>query len=203
MTPTEYVAHVNRLDATRIDPYFRRMHHALLGLMSEGGEIADAVKKHVIYGADLDLVNVAEEIGDLYWYLALMVDAMEADAEEIFEYVIGPEEQEQAKDLEISTVLASCSYKFGTIAQSIFTHLDEVATHEYPEIDGNGVGALMEVAAWNLSAMAFVIGKTPQEIREANIAKLRKRFPEKFTSEAALNRDLSSERNVLESSLSH
>lgn len=44
--------------------------HAILGIVSEAGELADAVKKHVIYGQPLNLENCKEELGDLEFYLA-------------------------------------------------------------------------------------------------------------------------------------
>ena len=44
--------------------------HAILGIAGEAGELVDAVKKHVIYGQPLDLVNCKEEGGDLEFYLA-------------------------------------------------------------------------------------------------------------------------------------
>jgi NTP pyrophosphatase (non-canonical NTP hydrolase) len=43
--------------------------HAALGICGEAGELADAIKRHVIYGKDLDLKNVIEELGDLRFYL--------------------------------------------------------------------------------------------------------------------------------------
>ena len=56
-----------------------RLQHALLGITSEAGEIADTIKKHVIYGQALDLDNVAEEIGDIMWYIALLANATGLD----------------------------------------------------------------------------------------------------------------------------
>lgn len=50
--------------------------HAALGLTSEAGEFADAVKKHLVYGRDLDRVNAAEEVGDLLWFCALAARAL-------------------------------------------------------------------------------------------------------------------------------
>ena len=38
----------------------------------------------------------------------------------------------------------------------------------------------------------------PSEIMSSNIAKLKARYPNKFTQEDALNRDLNVERNILE-----
>jgi hypothetical protein len=42
------------------------------------------------------------------------------------------------------------------------------------------------------------LGVTPEQVKTINMAKLRKRFPEKFTTEHALERDLDAERAILE-----
>jgi NTP pyrophosphatase (non-canonical NTP hydrolase) len=55
--------------------------HAVLGLVSEVGEIADALKKHLIYGKPLDMVNLVEEFGDVEWYQALGLHAIGSDHE--------------------------------------------------------------------------------------------------------------------------
>lgn len=59
--------------------------HAFLGLSSEVGELADMLKKHVIYGKVLDQVNVLEEIGDCSWYQALAMTAIKKTLEECME----------------------------------------------------------------------------------------------------------------------
>lgn len=92
--------------------------HACLGLMSETGEIADALKKHIIYSKELDLINLMEESGDVSWYQALLLTAVK---------------------------------------------------------------------------------KTMEESMEKNIAKLKLRFGDKFTTDAATKRDLAAERKILES----
>ena len=43
--------------------------HMTMGVSGEAGELLDAVKKHVIYGKELDLENVTEEAGDILFYL--------------------------------------------------------------------------------------------------------------------------------------
>ena len=50
--------------------------HAGLLITSEAGEIADAIKKHLVYGKDLDKANLLEEIGDACWGLNLLLDAL-------------------------------------------------------------------------------------------------------------------------------
>jgi NTP pyrophosphatase (non-canonical NTP hydrolase) len=45
--------------------------HAALGLSGEVGEFVDCVKKHTIYGQDLNRENAVEELGDILWFVAL------------------------------------------------------------------------------------------------------------------------------------
>jgi NTP pyrophosphatase (non-canonical NTP hydrolase) len=52
-----------------------RLIHGLVGACTEVGEAQDAIKKFLIYGKKLDLVNVLEEAGDKLWYIALALDA--------------------------------------------------------------------------------------------------------------------------------
>lgn len=94
-----------------------RIIHGVLGLASEVGELHDAVKKSIFYNKDLDIVNIKEELGDLLWYMALIMD---------------------------------------------------------------------------------VVGASMEECQELVIAKLRTRYPEKFTEDKAINRDLTAERKILE-----
>jgi len=91
--------------------------HAVMGMVTEAGELMDAIKRHVVYGKPIDLVNLSEECGDSFWYQALL---------------------------------------------------------------------------------ARTAGFTFAEAKSLNIAKLATRYPEKFTEDAALNRDLEKERRVLE-----
>lgn len=51
---------------------------------------------------------------------------------------------------------------------------------------------------WYAGNLARQLGTTLAEAQAINIAKLTKRYPEKFTSEAAINRDVAAERQVLE-----
>lgn len=91
--------------------------HCVIGMVTESGELADAFKKHIYYGKELDIINVAEEIGDTLWYIHNLCRLMDLDIEKIM---------------------------------------------------------------------------------QNNIDKLMKRFPEKFTTDNAINRDLDAERKELE-----
>lgn len=45
--------------------------NGVLGLSGESGECADLVKKHLFQGHELDAEKLANELGDVAWYLAL------------------------------------------------------------------------------------------------------------------------------------
>ncbi len=95
----------------------QRLLHAGIGLATEAGEFLDALKKHVFYGKELDTVNLSEEMGDIFWYCALIADELGVDF---------------------------------------------------------------------------------SKVMDTNIAKLKARYGEKFTEEKAENRDLTTERTILE-----
>lgn len=54
-----------------------------LGLFGEGGEVADLVKKAYMQGHPLERAHIAEELGDVCWYVAEMATALEYSVEEI------------------------------------------------------------------------------------------------------------------------
>ena len=93
MTPSEYIANVlktesvdwnaisNRLSVVEIMRYL----HAQHGLVTEVGELTDALKKHIFYGQDLDRTNIIEEMGDVCWFLALLADNLKISFEDVWE----------------------------------------------------------------------------------------------------------------------
>ena len=63
------------------DRQARLLHHSI-GIAGEGGELVDAIKKHVFYGKTLDTENVVEECGDLLWYMTRLLDTLGFTLEE-------------------------------------------------------------------------------------------------------------------------
>jgi hypothetical protein len=85
-------------------------------------------------------------------------------------------------------------------AGELMQHLHDVMSGTEP-LDLVNIVEEMGDAHWYLALLHKHVGKLPSEVWDINIAKLRKRFPNKFTEEAALNRDLDGEREVLEQSV--
>jgi NTP pyrophosphatase (non-canonical NTP hydrolase) len=63
--------------------HIQRILHALLGLCTETGELQDSLKKALYYGKDIDRINIKEEIGDLLWYINLLIYEMGFSWEEV------------------------------------------------------------------------------------------------------------------------
>jgi NTP pyrophosphatase (non-canonical NTP hydrolase) len=116
MNIEEYTKAASRTCPDLGSDFFNELHMAM-GIATEAGELLDAYKKNFAYKKILDKTNVAEEIGDIFWY------------------------------------------------------------------------------TFNLCRMFNI---NPEDIMENNIKKLKARFPEKFTEENAINRNLDRERQILE-----
>ena len=71
-------------DAEEI-PVDVRVFHSIIGMSTETGELVEALMNSFETGAPLDRVNLLEEIGDLNWYQAIALDALEGDLQNILD----------------------------------------------------------------------------------------------------------------------
>jgi NTP pyrophosphatase (non-canonical NTP hydrolase) len=85
------------------------------------------------------------------------------------------------------------STESGELLESL---LLSVTTGEPP--DFVNIGEEIGDGMWYDAILLKCIDRDIEQIQEQNIAKLRARFPNKFTEEAAENRDLAAERKILE-----
>jgi NTP pyrophosphatase (non-canonical NTP hydrolase) len=66
------------------------------------------------------------------------------------------------------------------------------------ELDTVNVGEEIADIMWYVSNLCRILNIDMHEMLDRNISKLKARYPEKFDSKKALNRDLDKERNILE-----
>ncbi len=59
--------------------------HAAIGIATESGELLDAFKKKLFYGKELDVTNVKEEVGDLMWYIAILLRELDLDFHQLLQ----------------------------------------------------------------------------------------------------------------------
>lgn len=162
--------------------------HVLLGIVDEIGEIAGAVKKKVGYGQNINVTNIKEELGDLSYFVAQLIDQMKFS---------GPLQEGILKD--IKGIMSGKINKEAKI--DMFDHTRHLAgygfnimisiEHKDDNIDVEGIihNCLFIIQVMN--RIAYDCGTSYSKILDANIAKLKKRFPEKFDAELAKeeNRD--------------
>jgi NTP pyrophosphatase (non-canonical NTP hydrolase) len=88
MTPSEYMQESARTENTpdfiKNDDSSLAAHvmHGAMGVVTEAGELMDAMKRHLIYSKPLDRTNVIEEVGDQLWYIALVLRSIGSTFEE-------------------------------------------------------------------------------------------------------------------------
>ena len=62
--------------------------HGILGVATEGVELVQALAKSMQSGEEIDLVNIKEEMGDVFWYLAILANRLGVSFEDVQETVI-------------------------------------------------------------------------------------------------------------------
>jgi len=157
-----------------------RLTHAAIGIMTEAVELSLA-------GYHNDLVNIKEEIGDILWYVAIACDEMECTMDEL----------RQIADVDARMIDAEAGVLLSTNAADL---LDIIKKNIFYGKDVDLVAAGRKIGNILLIIDRFAgnFHWTLDAIMALNIEKLRTRYPEKFTAEAAEDRDLAAEREVLE-----
>lgn len=176
-------------------PQVKNHMHMCLGIITEAGELADIFKKELAYGKPIDKANLKEEIGDLTWYIANLATHHDFKLDVFSEFKGLPadlngyiKKMDQDGFNTALTVL-----EFGKIAHSI-VHRHPCMIHHNNFLRSR-IGEMLSA----LTMICILQDVNFEECLDLNINKLKVRFPEKFTEENALNRDLEAERTILES----
>lgn len=157
------------------------------------GETVDILKKTFAYKKPLDKVHLGEELADTVWYCA------------------GAETINKLPEMELCFDEESVAIT-ETIKNQTITYIRESVELRKSTIETECLGLILAnkgaVDSTNRGAILAIIGICMGicEVLEIdfwqaltnNISKLQVRYPEKFTEEAALNRDLDAERKELE-----
>ena len=158
------------------------------------GEAVDILKKTFAYKKPLDKVHLGEELADTVWYCA--------GAETINklpEMVEGCFTEDTISNIE-SLKNQSITYIRGSVEgrnSSIETECLGIILANKGAVDSTNRGAVLTIIGICMG-ICEVLDIDFWQALTNNISKLQVRYPEKFTEEAALNRDLAAERVELE-----
>lgn len=186
-----------------IDIY--RLLHACVGISTELCEIVSCVGPSDCDGSlPLDRTNLKEELGDLWWYAAILCDAAPLEVqrlERLQDYAscfldAFQEDARVANDVRglVIQMMIPVGECFDVLKRRVYYGSDDAdrkaCWSKFRESAEDVVNTLMHITRR--------CGFTFQEVREANIAKLAKRYPDGFAKFRAIDRDLAGERQVLE-----
>ncbi|MBS1722752.1 MAG: hypothetical protein JSS66_07055 [Armatimonadetes bacterium] len=141
-----------------------------MGLFIEGAKRLDTLKKFAYYGRDIEFDATEETVPVPEGLTKLQVDRYSR----LFHAVIG-----------------MC-----TEAGELLEAMDDLVFNSR-ELDEENVFEELGDGQWYFALGCDALGFDPCLVLERNIAKLRARYPDKFTMDAALNRDLDKEKSAL------
>ena len=157
------------------------------------GEAVDILKKTFAYKKPLDKVHLGEELADTVWYCAgaetiNKLPEMEMCFDEESLAIV-----ENIKNQTITYIKKRVEIRKSTIE----TECLGVILANKGAVDSTNRGAILAIVGICMGICEVLEIDFWQALTN-NISKLQVRYPEKFTEEAALNRDLAAERVELE-----
>lgn len=176
----------------RMDHQYRLVHIAL-GLSSELSELVS-----MLTSGQVDDINLAEELGDIFWYCAISVDVLGVGSGEVFSFATDAERSRRLSTLQRgSPILPRLIYDL-TIYVGELSDLVKKHVFYGKLIDVEHYVNSLACIVHTSEHILHVFGITAQDAMDRNIAKLRSRYGEKFTEAKALERNLDLERTILE-----
>lgn len=157
------------------------MMNALFGIIGETGEIADLVKKLYFHEHKPETIypKLAEEAGDLLWYVAWMADLFGFSLAELID-MVGPRRSVYGQEAIIYIAL-----RLNSNGDRLIEWIEEAAEDKTPlQFIERGLISILSLLWW----LADEIDTTLEAIAAANIEKLHRRYPNGFDPNRSINR---------------
>jgi hypothetical protein len=161
------------------DTQTERILHAALGLATEIEELL------INYDGNIDPTNILEECGDVCWYLSIFY----REYPEI-------ENVKVATSMEVKTPQGLIMSMLKGILQ--IQDLIKKKLYYNKPINQDSMNGLVAFLDMDIRMYLNIYNLKIEEVWERNIAKLKARYVDKFSSDRAINRDLETERTILE-----
>ena len=153
--------------------------HAVIGVLTEVEELLD---NHI--GDEQDITNMLEEAGDITWYLAIIGREMNLD----YPQLLVKTKNDDPMKLVLKIVKNTCK---------LLDMMKKKLYYNKP-IDENLFKTITTLVMLDVSDYMNTYDIDIEKSFDVNIDKLKARYGDKFSSEKAINRDLETERNILE-----
>lgn len=187
-------------------PGAARVNTACLGLLGEIGELSDLTKKAVGHGHPLDRDKVLKELGDILWYCAETLSAAgiqaSAPTDATFETIhlqcrtvaqaLGdPIPEPLFEPGTFNQTAASASrllLEMTREATHVFGHFDECLRQIEQRPFRQCSGCINNLLFFWFRA-CHLFDLAPEAVAHANLAKLKERYPDGFSTDRSLNRE--------------
>lgn len=183
MQPNEYVPNAIRTEAHVENIGCNELFlTSVVSVLIHMGNMLDQIKKHAFYGKPYDMDELAQR-------MAMVRDTF------ITMQTLTPEEIEGNEH-----IMKTNPRLFHSIVGIATESTELLEALDLYGVKPDNVNILEEFGdiAWYTAIGIDELGGDWENILAKNIEKLQARYPEKFTSEAAINRDLDNERTILE-----
>lgn len=203
MNPKEYVKNVLVTEARDFTPVQSRLIeiknirllHACAGISSELAELIE-LQENYDKEEGLDRVNLMEELGDILWYVGIASDTLNA-TDDIASDTPFEGRYEKFDDSLINNIVTFC-LNVGAISGELVDKAVKKTIFYGKKVNEQDLIDHLRHIHQNVKYLLGNAGYTLEQARERNIEKLRARYGDKFTEAAALERNLSVEREILE-----
>lgn len=187
MTWQEYVQSAERT-ANRgpEDTFERRMTMCALGLVGEGGETPDEMKKALFHGHAFDRGAMLKELGDVLWYVAIAASTAGIDLSQLWN---APPQQDAVDEAFVAKAAVNPALVLAFNAADAALAL--VGFKDYtslPEGVRAEIANKLHPVLLMVGLLAKMLGSSLEAVAEANIAKLRERYPDGFETERSIHR---------------
>lgn len=152
--------------------------HAVIGMITELGELATAIKRAFIYGQGYTpkiLENILEEVGDFMWYVALAAHALDFE----LDVMLGEDQGCTVTEMQEGLVRHP-DYEMATPV-----HRLRVIANYLVQFDGSQDMVHVGIMVLSLTALLHELGLSLDDACAQNIEKLKLRFPDAYSDEAA------------------
>lgn len=161
-------------------------YRVLIGLLKaqiEIGKCLDLLKKEIFYGKEVSEEEIETRIRAAFISLPIP---------------FGVKNLSEVKHITANTRLFHAIIGIVTESSELTEALLEGINSETDEFDRVNILEELGDLNWYQAIAIDTLSGSFQDVLRANIAKLYARYPEKFSQDAAINRDLTNERQVLE-----
>jgi len=154
-----------------------RVKNGCLGLIGEGGEVVDTLKKYIFQSGDdpqFPTEKLIEEMGDILWYLAETatgtgreLSAIQEDYKECDKNIPDTKIEDYAVE-----IVAAATFAYG------------MKDEEAIDFVASSIACILAI----LTRICALVGTSIEYVAKVNVEKLKKRYPDGFDPERSRNR---------------